>query len=158
MALARLKSEIDESPPASVIEKREFTFIQNGDLRSIIERDYCEIQRAFVSSCWKSVIILAGGMIEAILADLLQHNSTRLKDSGKAPEEPDISKWDLVDLINVAVDLSLISQGVEKLSHPIRQYRNLIHPGNEIRNKLTFDAEEARIAVEVVNIVYRDLK
>jgi hypothetical protein len=156
-ALGRLQSEIDESVGDSVIERREFTFIQNEELRRIIDRDYGEMQRAFVSNCWKSVIILAGSAIEAILSDLLQRDVAKAKNSGKAPKEADINKWDLVDLINVAVDLKLVSEGIEKLSHPVRQYRNLVHPGNEIRNKLTFGTEEARIALEVVNIVYRDL-
>jgi hypothetical protein len=53
--------------------------------------------------------------------------------------------------------MKLVTPGVEKLSHSIREYRNLIHPGNEVRNQLHFDAEEARIALEVLSIVHRDL-
>jgi len=64
--------------------------------------------------------------------------------------------WDLSNLIDVAVELSLVFAGVEKLSHSIREYGNLVHPGNELRNKLCFDAEEATIAIEVLNIVQRD--
>lgn len=63
----------------------------------------------------------------------------------------------MADLINVAVELKLVSAGVEKLSHPIREFRNLIHPGNEIRNDLQFGQEEARIALEGINIVHRNL-
>jgi hypothetical protein len=137
--------------------KTDFSFIKDGDLKKCLERDYSEIQRAFVSRCWKSVIILSGGAIEAILTDLLLANSSMALASSKAPKQSDITKWDLADLINVSVDASLVSSGVEKLSHPIREYRNLVHPGNEIRTKLTFNSEEARIALEVLNIVHRDL-
>jgi hypothetical protein len=77
--------------------------------------------------------------------------------SPKAPRNTDPTKWDLSDLINVAVDLKLVRTGVEKLSHSVREYRNLVHPGNELRNKLTFDAEEARIAIEVLDMVHREL-
>jgi hypothetical protein len=39
----------------------------------------------------------------------------------------------------------------------LREYRNLVHPGNELRTKLTVDAEEARISVAVLEMVHRDL-
>jgi hypothetical protein len=114
-------------------------------------------KRAFVSECWKSVIVLAGGMIEAILTDVLLANDALAKACAQAPKVNDITRWDLRDLIAVAVDTKLVSAGVERLSDPIREYRNLVHPGNEVRNKLVFDAEKARIALEVLNIVHRDL-
>ena len=79
------------------------------------------------------------------------------KQAESAPNKPDISRWDLSELINVAVELPLVTSGLEKLSHSIREYRNLVHPGNEIRSKLHFDAEEARISLEVLNILHRDL-
>ncbi len=52
------------------------------------------------------------------------------------------------DLIEVAVELRLVSLGIEKLSHPVREYRNLIHLTNESRNHLTFGREEARISLD----------
>jgi hypothetical protein len=57
-------------------QTREFAFIANPELRMILERDYKEIQRAFIAQCWKSVIILSGGSIEAILMDLLMKNQS----------------------------------------------------------------------------------
>jgi hypothetical protein len=158
IALGRLKGEIDDSSTTPVTEQRDFTFIHDSNLRYILERDFYEIQRAFISQCWKSVIILCGGAIEAILTDLLLANSPQAQTNSKAPSKPDITRWDLSDLIKVSVDLDLVSPGVDKLSHSLREYRNLVHPGNEIRKNLTFDAEEAKIALEVLNIVYRDLK
>lgn len=155
--MARLQVAIEPSESTPVTQTREFSFVRNAELRSILERDYAEIQRAFVASCWKSVIILSGGAIEAILVDRLQSDPGRATASNKAPKDADISKWNLNDLVNVAVDLDYVSAGVEKLSHSVRDYRNLVHPGNEIRKKLRFDSEEARIALEVLHIVWRDL-
>lgn len=157
MALGRLQIAIEQPASIPVTEKRLFAFINNSDLRAIIERDYSEIQRAYIAQCWKSVIILCGGAIEAILTDLLESDETGAKASKSAPKEPDITRWDLSQLIGVAVELKLVSTAVEKLSHSLREYRNLVHPGNELRNKLRFDAEEAKIAIEVLNILHRDL-
>ncbi len=155
--LARLEGSIDTTDGMPVTESREFTFIGDAELRKIVERDYSEIQRALIAGCNKSVIILAGSAIEAILVDCLLADEARARGSRKAPTETDIRRWDLNDLINVGVDLNIVTIGVEKLSHSVRQYRNLVHPGNEIRNNLVFDKEEAKIAVEVLHIIHRDL-
>lgn len=155
--IGKLQVVIEQPSDIPVTEKRQFAFIKDSDLRTIIERDYSEIQRAYISNCWKSVIILCGGAIEAILTDLLTSNETAAKSAKSAPKRPDFTRWDLSELISVAVELNLVSTGVEKLSHSLREYRNLVHPGNELRNQLRFGAEEAKIAVEVLNIVHRDL-
>ncbi len=143
--------------PSPVVESRLFPFVRESKLREIVERDYVELQRAFVAQCWKSVIILSGGAMEAILTDLLLNRESDAKAASSAPKKSDITKWDFADLINVAVELKMINPGVSKLSHPIREYRNLVHPGNELRNKLEFGPEEARIAIEVLNMLHRDL-
>ena len=65
-ALARLESVMEESQSTPVTEYKEFKFIADAKLRKILERDYAEIQRAYISECWKSVIILSGSAIEAI--------------------------------------------------------------------------------------------
>ncbi len=156
-AVGRLKVMIDTPQAAPVTQSREFSFVRDPQLRELLERDYGEIQQAYIAKCWKSVIVLSGGAMEAILTDVLQHDANRAKAAKKAPKQADITKWDLSDLINVSVELNRVSPGVEKLSHPVREYRNLIHPGNEIRTKLTFGAEEAKIALEVLHILHRDL-
>jgi len=57
---------------------------------------YIEIQRAFIAHCWKSVIILSGGAIEAILMDLLLQKQSAALAATKAPKgKSDISRWDL---------------------------------------------------------------
>jgi hypothetical protein len=156
-ALARLKVEAESDDGIPVTEQRDFSFINDSDLRAVIERDYSEIQRAFIAKCWKSVIILSGGAIEAILTDVLLANESTAINASLAPREPDIRKWALADLIKVSVELNCVQQGVDKLSHSVREYRNLVHPGREIREGLTFDEEEAKIALEVFHMIHRDL-
>lgn len=163
VALGSLKVEIEQGAATPVVQSKEFAFVSNVRLRNILERDYAEIQRAIVAQCWKSAIILSGGAIEAMLLDLLQlaQNATHALAASSAPKKPpkqgDIGRWDLDDLIKVAVELNLVNPGVERLSHSVREYRNLVHPGNEIRSRLTVEAEEARIAVTVLDMLHRDL-
>lgn len=156
-AIARLEVEIDSPTASPVTQAKTFPFVRDVRIRDIIERDYSELQRAFIAECWKSVILLAGSSIEALLVDLLEQNQPSAVAAKAAPRPTDITRWDLSDLIKVAIELKLISTGVEKLSHSIREYRNLIHPGNEVRNALGFGREEARIAIEVLHMLHREL-
>ena len=157
IAIGKLRAAVEESESVPFIERREFRFVNDPNLRSLLERDYEEIQRAFIAKCWKSVIILSGGGIEALLTDVLAQNALAARAAKSAPKEANITKWDLADLIAVAVELKKVSKGAERLSSPVRTYRNLVHPGNELRSGLTFGPEEARIALEVLHILHRDL-
>ena len=147
----------DEPVDYPVIKNLQFPFLHDIDLRKIIERDFDEIRRAYISKCWKSIIVLFGGTIEAVLLHLLYSNEDAAKSAESAPKEPDMTRWDLYDLIKVATELQLVTIGVEKLSHPLREYRNLVHPGYELRKGLSCNQEEAKISFEILNMVHRDL-
>lgn len=155
--LGILKTKLEENENTPVTQIKNFDFISDQALRKILERDYQEIQRNLISSNWKSTIILSGGSIEAILLDLLLKESTKAISSSKAPTEHDLNKWSLNDLVEVAVKEKFIGGEIGKLSHTVREYRNLIHPGVEIRKNLKVEPEEAKIAVEVLHILIRDL-
>lgn len=156
-ALGRLRAALEENQGATVAEALEFLFIKDRGLQEILERDYLEIQTAYATRCWKSAIILCGGSIEAILLDRMLKDEAGAKAAKTAPSgKSDLSRWDLAELIKVAVELKYVEPIVETLAGPVRQYRNLVHPGNELRNKLTVSELEANSAFNVLNIVHRD--
>jgi hypothetical protein len=156
-ALTRLELELEGEQDTPTIESREFAFVTKPELRRLLERDYPEIQRAYVAGCWKAVVILSGGALEAILLDQLLKDIDTARSASSAPHEPDITRWNLSSLIAVCVEMGTVQSGLDKLSHSIREYRNLVHPGVEIRTALVFGKEEARIALEVLHILHRDL-
>jgi hypothetical protein len=152
---AELEEEAGEGMPA--MEKLNFEFIADPELRVILERDYEEAQRAYIALCWKAVTIISGGAMEAILLDALQKDQAKALAATGAPNGKDLSRWDLSSLITVAVELKIVGAGVDRLSHSVRQYRNLVHPGVELRSGLKAGKEEATIALSVFRIVHRDL-
>lgn len=154
--LAILKVRSENLADTPVIVEKSFEFIADESIRSILQRDYQEVQRNMISRNWKSAIILSGGSIEAILLDLIQNNADLAKSSDVAPNEANFLKWDLSSLIDVAVDIELVGAEAAKLTHSVREYRNLIHPGLEVRSKLKVEPEEANIAINVLNIIIRD--
>ncbi len=124
----------------------------------IIERDYADAQKALSVGSWKAAIVLAGGCIEGLLLDQLQLHPKVCQTVSAKGRPADLSKWDLIDLIKVAVELKLIGVGVEKFSDSVREFRNLIHPGNEVRTGLPVTSESARISVEVLKMLQADLE
>ena len=156
-AISELEAQVSTTEPTPFFEKKDFSFVKNVKIREILERDYLEIGGAFVSRCWKSAIILSGGSIEALLLYFLLTDENLARSAKNAPSEKNLNKWNLQNLIDVAVELNSELEGVKKLSHSVREYRNLIHPGKEVDENLKVAEEEARIAVEVLHMVHREL-
>jgi len=143
------------------IEMPTFDFIQKKELIPILIRDYTEVVTCIKSECWKSTIILCGSVIEAILYDLLKQNesaalSSKAAQKYKGNVSP-LEEWKLNSLINTASELSLITKGVEGLSHTTREFRNLIHPLKEISEVYKLKKEEAENAFTTLKILIRDL-
>lgn len=155
--LGILKSKIDSAEISPIIPTKDFSFVIDVSLRKIIERDYIYLSKCLNVEAWKPVIILAGGLIEALLLDKLLTDEAKARFSTKAPNEKDLKKWDLDNLIDVAVDLQIINPGVEKLSDAVRHYRNLVHPGRELTSGLKIEPQEANVAVNILEMVIRDL-
>jgi len=154
---ATLKTKLNVAQASPIMVTKDFSFVTNNKLKIIIERDYNYLNKCLVTEAWKPVIILAGGLVEALLLDKLLTDETKAKSSHKAPKENDLKKWDLDKLIDVAVDLEIINLGVEKFSDAVRHYRNLVHPGRELSSGLKIEPQEAKIAVEILEILIRDL-
>lgn len=124
---------------------------------SVIIGNSCE--PCLTGKCWKAAVVLSGGLIEALLADQLLRDLAKAVAANSAPKKnQDISTWRFVELINVAVELRLVSRSAEKLSHSVREYRNLVHPHKELKDKLGADEQEAKIALQVLHLIDRDLR
>ena len=133
------------------------TIISNRKLLNILERDYRDIQKCLEAECWKAVIILCGGCLEAILYDVLKQREAQALQSTKHGRGA-LEDWTLENYIEVATDLGLITRGVESFSHSLRDYRNLVHPLKEIRGNYKIQREEATASFESLKMAIRDLE
>ena len=125
----------------------DFTFVNDARVQKILERDYKELQNLNPQTATKSVIVLAGGIIEGLLLDALAA-------SGKLTFE-EACKGYLNDMIDHAKSKSIIKE--DHLTHAVRTYRNLIHPGKEIRDEMIFEKIDADLAKTVVDIIIREI-
>ena len=140
-----------------VTEKLNFSFVRDSRLRAILERDWDEAQRAYIAQCWKSVVILTGGALEAVLLDRALQDELQVIATKSAPKNKELNKWELSELIKAAIELKLVTPVVQTLGDTVRQYRNLVHPGVEVRTKLSLEKLEADSGLTVLRTVCRDL-
>ena len=58
--------------------------------------------------------------------------------------------WTLNDFINSAYELRIINEDVKKFSHVVREFRNYIHPYQQLCSKFTPDKHTALICLQVL--------
>ncbi len=121
-----------------------FDFISGEDFRFSLEKDYQELNSAMQVGAWKAVHVLAGSIIEAILVDYLVA-------SGYQKKNP--LNMSLSEAITACKEEKILSEKTEQISHAIRSYRNLIHPGRLIRLGEIANENGARIAQALVEVV-----
>lgn len=130
----------------------QFRFLENADLKASIISDYAEAQRCLNGKNYKATIILCGSIIEALITAALE-NEPSVKMSTKRLYELDLSKL----LSEAQTHQVLKDQPLAELMSPLRQWRNMIHPGAQIRKHLTAGRQEATIGIEVVDLLIRHL-
>lgn len=130
----------------------EFDFISDQSFRDILERDFKELNKCVENNCTKSVLLLSGSIIEAILADYFISFPTNEMTKNR------ILSMKLFKLIEKANEVNLISQSTKELSTVIKNYRNLIHPGREIRKNQSFDEHTGDVAKSVLNIILKEVR
>lgn len=134
--------------PDTAMPAMDFLFIADARFKKIIERDYEELQRLNPETAPKSVLILAGGIIEGLLIDAL------IK-SGKWTEKEGFENF-LVKMIHPAKTEGIISH--DNITEALRVFRNLVHPAREVRDSLSFNVDHARHAKTSVNVIISEVR
>ena len=162
--LSQASTTLDSYLGADALAKtREFAYVRDVDLRGIVERDYHELViKLFPTGSWKSVVILAGSILEALLGDLLTRDPVRVSSAESASSAPkkkgggprDITsdaredEWMLFDLIQVADELKLLPAGWKEGLHVnLRDPRNYVHPRKEKKQTDKLTQGEAFVSV-----------
>ena len=130
--------------------------IQNGDYREIALRDTFDCASSLLLGLYKPTIILVGSLIEGILIDLL--NSKKINkyivESGKNKK---VEHMDLVDLLYITNKEKLVKNTTYNLSQVVRQFRNIIHPTNEIKNDFEISESNANLMWSALKAIISDV-
>jgi hypothetical protein len=152
----------------SHLDSKPFSFTRQTDLADIIRRDYADLcLRVYPSRAWKSAVVLAGSILEAVLYDVLTDPKNQANADAYAASQPQhankgsilAGRWTLEALIDVAVGINLLRSQDEKIVHQtLRDFRNFIHPMKEIRTLQSAGANEAGLALNALNAIIDHLE
>ena len=124
-------------------------------LKPVLEGRMEEMKSCFMAKAYLSVIFLAGSMLEGILLSLANHNPRAFNQATTAPKNKEgkvkaFHDWTLNDLINVAHEIGILKKDVAKFSHVLRDFRNYIHPYQQMSERFFPDENTAKICMQVM--------
>lgn len=127
-------------------------FVNDSVLRRLLERDIGELGNCFDSGFCKAVMILAGSIVEAVVVDYY----LAFPPTGVSKKQ--IVRRSLDQLLTMAENDGLISSSTVEVAAVVRTYRNLIHPGREVRSRERIDGHRAAVAYHLVGIVIDEIR
>lgn len=121
-----------------------------------------EIDRALEADAPLAVIFLVGSTIEGLLSELAMGHRTEFLASPAVPtskgKTKPLDQWSLSELITVARECGVLSEDVSKHADQVRNFRNYIHPRQQLKEGFVPRIETARIAQQVLKGVLADLE
>jgi len=164
----------DTAPKTRVVKSVEplsldLDFVSSSELGKILKRDVAELNAAYlrgVAKTPKTCMVLSGSIAEALLLDsLLQRKPDALASAAtltkKLRSNPE--DWGLYEMVEVAMRMSppLLPEDAEAGATQLRRWRNLIHPGRELKDsrnrRISPTAARARNAISFLELIAEQL-
>jgi len=122
-----------------------------------------EVDKAMNADAPLAVIFLVGSTLEGLLAEIATAQAATFVASGAAPKGRDgkvrpPQDWTLSELITVAKDTGVLSTDVAEHADQVRNFRNYIHPRQQLKENFAPRMETARIAQQVLVGALKDLE
>ena len=162
--VARLSGKAAPAKPPQTVDDflhHEFTVpnIQKLPIEAlavpIVEGRLAEARTALGAGAYLSVIFLCGSVLEAVLLGAAQKEPARFNQAGSSPKAADgtvkrFHEWSLSQFIDVACDVGLLKPDVKKFGHGLRDFRNYIHPYEQMVSGFTPDEHTAKVCFQVL--------
>lgn len=134
----------------------------DANICHILKQRIDEVKRALSARAPLAVIFLCGSTLEGILLAVAgtkakEFNQSTLSPKDKLGKVKPFNEWTLNDFINVARDLNLVGEDVKKFSHALRDFRNYIHPYQQMSSNFHPDEHTARICWQVLQAAISQL-
>ena len=129
---------------------------------AILKQRMDEIRRALSAGAPLAVIFLCGSTLEGVLLAVARGKTREFNQAVGSPKDKSgkvkpLNEWTLNDLINVARELNLVGEDVKKFSHALRDFRNYIHPYQQMSSDFHPDEYTAKICWQVLQAAITQL-
>ena len=129
----------------------------------ILDSRILEIKKSIKSEAALSCVILCGSVLEGILLGIASSKMREFNECEISPKDKKTNQvltfnnWTLSNFIDVSQKLDLIGLDVKKYSHSLRDFRNYIHPYQQMASRFHPDIETAKISWQVLKAAITDL-
>lgn len=167
--------ELNENPvkSSSISESdflsREFSGFTISDLgldinvTEVLNKRIDEIEKTYTSAAYLSTILIAGSTLEGVFLGLALSYPRAFNTVKSSPKNRDgkvqpFHDWNLAAFIDVAKDLEIIQLDTYKFSHVLRDFRNYIHPYQQMSSGFTPREHTAKICLQVLKATITEIK
>lgn len=132
-------------------------------LEKVLEHRMLEIDKCLGIGAYMSAIILCGSVLECLLLSYMLKNPIQFNTYNQSPKDKTgkvkpFQDWKLSEMIDVSGGIGLLSQDTKKFSHELRNFRNYIHPMEQLANNFKPDDQTAKVAFQVLKMAILDLQ
>lgn len=157
----KIPVSVPQEPSEDEFLRKEFEEVSIESLNldssttAIIQDRIREIEKCLSVNASLSTVFLCGSSLEGILLGLAIANPSIFNKANAAPRDKQnaalpFQKWTLASFIDVAHELGYIREDVKRFSHSLRNFRNYIHPFEQMASKFKPDEHTARLCWQVV--------
>lgn len=127
----------------------------DNSVTEVLKIRLAEIDKCINANSPLASIFLCGSTLEGILLGLALKFPSEFNTAKSAPKDKEqkvrkLHEWTLNNLINVAFELGFLMEDVKKFSHVLRDFRNYIHPFQQVNSRFNPDLQTAKISWQVL--------
>jgi len=158
--LARVRREVryDTSPEEELKPQPPPNFEALGlatGLGELLALRWTEAQRCVDAKAYLAAIIMMGSLLEGMLLGTMQRrpgdaNRATCSPKDQAGAVRPFRQWSLAEMIDVAHTLGWLGLDVRKFSHALREFRNFVHPYEQLSAGAAPDEDTCKISWLVV--------
>lgn len=148
--------------------RREFTNVSvaklglEGPVSEVLEQRIKEIEKCFFGKAYLAVILMAGSTLEGTLLGVANKqpslfNSAKASPKDGAGKVKQFQDWTLSAFIDVAYELRLVQHDTQKFSHTLRDFRNYIHPFQQMSSGFRPTEHTAKLCLQVLKAAVYEL-
>jgi hypothetical protein len=153
--LMRFRSQITvliSSGQITSHQKLDFSkLVTDKALLVIVDRRWDETRQC-IEDAPLAAIVMIGALLEALFLSRIQRAPSMAplfklkctpKDKTGKPKE--LTTWTLNDYMNACFEMGWIRKPIKDIGAVLRDYRNLIHPREELRQKVSVNVDDAKM-------------
>ena len=157
---------IDENPK-TVSEMQDTDFLKitydvdidklklDAAISDIVKARLTEVESCISHDASLSAVIMIGSIMEGILLGIASSHPKEFNQAASAPKDQQgknrkFYEWTLNNYIDVASEIGILKPDVKKFSHAVRDFRNYIHPYQQMATQFSPDKHTALICLQVL--------